>query len=88
MPNFGVDTDIKDNFADLKAAETQLGKKWDWKLLPAKHFELDKGVPGFQAQQASNPVLDADVISTLGHEAEASSRLGHVWDPYRDEKEE
>ena len=49
VPNFGQDTDIKDNFADLKAAEAQLGRKWDWKLLPAKHFELDKGVPGFQA---------------------------------------
>ena len=79
-----------DNFENLAATEKAMNHKWDWKLLPAKQFNKDLGVPPFQQSIASfefkESNLDADMQDSLKNTKKAESGLDVKWNPYEEEE--
>jgi len=76
VPHFGTDTDINDNFSDLKAAEGIVGHEFQigtaaskakWKN-PAKDVDYNFA-----------PKLDGEVVSTLKNLDDSQTALGHKW---------
>ena len=67
-----------------------MNHKWDWKLLPAKAFNKDLGVPPFQQDIASfefkESTLDEDMKTSLGNTRAEESRLNVKWNPYEEEE--
>lgn len=74
VPDFGVDHDIKASHEDLKVAEAQLGRKWEWKEFPKR--APVPNVPDFG--------VDEDIKYAQEGIAWAQDSLGTTWTPTQD----
>jgi hypothetical protein len=79
VPNFGVDSDIKDSFADTLQSEKNLKHQW----IPINKKDLPKGHP--VDYKVANFGVDHDIVATQAHVAQQEKLLKHKWTPTQDD---
>jgi hypothetical protein len=77
VPDFGVDTDILDNHASLELAEKMKGHVLE---MGTERSKAKWHNPAKDVDYNFNPKLDADIVSTDQHLADAENRLNHHWE--------
>ena len=76
VPNFGVDSEILDNHASLSLSEGALSHTLN---LGTKESAAKWKNPAKDVDYNFAPKLDADMVSTAKHLADAQTSLGHKW---------
>ena len=80
VPHFGMDTDIRHSFEDLKVAENIVGHKWT--SMGTKENKEKYANPAKKVLYNFKPELDSKIKDSIKNLADTEKVLNHVYAPF------